>query len=738
MPTVRDFDLIIDRSESAYRVRVDSTSVGSLAPRPLELPAGIERLPRRRLDVFEWIKELQKPPYLAGGEPEELLEARKFGSALFRALFRDEVLASFRASRVALAPGERLRIRLRLPDTLTAVPWELLYDPDPAHQEWLALAPDIALVRHPEIPVPITPLRLNGPLQVVIVLASPEGHPRIDTERELRRVTHALQEAQQSGQVELSIITGTNTYGKLRNRLRQPVHILHVFCHGDTDPQTQEGLLIFEDEQGDPWPIRARTLRALLGQQRGHAQLVLLNACLGASATSSDPFSSVGAALVRAGAPAVIAMQFAVREDIAADLSRALYQALAVGVPLDRALWEARVLIFEQHRHRLDWAIPVLFLQGGEGQLFIPMSTSQASQKAAAPVLPAPPSLSDESDQARSNVAEAPHIESVPDTPLTLEQFIQKKRPKPASGDRVTSTSRAQILMQKARTAIYLGDYLRAATVLADVEDIDPNFTDLARLQDVCGTYLDMAQLRSNEDWQAVLDRISKLDSLFPGFAFADPKEHRTWAQTMQMQFEYYDSALAAYEQGRWDDAVDALVKYHQEFPSTEDSVALQQRALLRSEKWQEWKKSQEAESARLRLNGKDDEAKQIEHNLYRSFPNPPLLDLDEAYFAELDALSEDVPTTLPVDQNSVRSTGRSGRLVPRTRLDDDEYLAPRRPRARYSSRWGDQASVRRAPSSPLMQLAQVVLATLRGWWLYIFIVILTIAIVFLVWRQFV
>jgi hypothetical protein len=74
--------------------------------------------------------------------------------------------------------------------------------------------------------------------------------------------------------------------------------------------------------------------------------------------------------LIRGGVPAVVAMQFEIAEDVAAELTRVLYAELAAGTPIDRALSEARLDIFGRYRTRLDWAIPVLFSRAETGVLF--------------------------------------------------------------------------------------------------------------------------------------------------------------------------------------------------------------------------------------------------------------------------------------------------------------------------------------------------------------------------------
>src|SRR5262245_23938180 len=112
MPRVPDFDLAIIPAGMGYTVQVQAAfGVGELRPQPFAPPLDLTALPRLRRGMAEWVKQ-----------------ARAFGSELFECLFTGEVLAAFRTSRGALHPSDRLRVRLRLPDALTPLPWELIYD----------------------------------------------------------------------------------------------------------------------------------------------------------------------------------------------------------------------------------------------------------------------------------------------------------------------------------------------------------------------------------------------------------------------------------------------------------------------------------------------------------------------------------------------------------------------------------------------------------------------------------
>ena len=76
-----------------------------------------------------------------------------------------------------------------------------------------------------------------------------------------------------------------------------------------------------------------------------------------------EPFSGVATALVRAGVPAVLAMQFPISDQAAIAFSREFYRRLASGDALETAVTEGRLLISRRDPESLEWATPVLYLR---------------------------------------------------------------------------------------------------------------------------------------------------------------------------------------------------------------------------------------------------------------------------------------------------------------------------------------------------------------------------------------
>ena len=255
--------------------------------------------------------------------------------------------------------GLRLRLILESPE-LWDWPWEYLREPG---EDFLILSRGVSIARCPEVHrvIPTQPIKL--PLRVVVVIAQPRGSTNLDSEQEWQTLKNALASLEKSGSIKLQRVDSA-TRAALRKELAQPVHVLHFIGHGGFDRDRDEAFLQFETRDGGPDPVTgidlARTLR-----RQSHPALVVLNACEGGRAVKADPFAGVAQALVREGMPAVVAMQFSVSDESALIFSKAFYEALAPGVMVDHALFEARNALVSEGS--LDWGNPVLFLRGAKG-----------------------------------------------------------------------------------------------------------------------------------------------------------------------------------------------------------------------------------------------------------------------------------------------------------------------------------------------------------------------------------
>jgi hypothetical protein len=151
---------------------------------------------------------------------------------------------------------------------------------------------------------------------------------------------------------------------------RGPWHIFHFIGHGDFDPVSEEGrIALMDEEDGDARFLHAEDLAQLL-KDHWDLRLVLLNSCKGAQGSEHDAFSSTAATLVRPGIPAVLANQYEISDDAAIEFSRAFYEAVADGLPLDAAVGEARTSLSIEIGDTLEWGTPVLYMRSPDGCIF--------------------------------------------------------------------------------------------------------------------------------------------------------------------------------------------------------------------------------------------------------------------------------------------------------------------------------------------------------------------------------
>lgn len=357
-----DFDLKIERDGTRYKALVLSSPAGQ-ASQSFDAPFS-------DLELENFLLKLGRPrPGVRRADSPEVVAVKKFGSELFGATFREEVLACLRSSiDEATRQKSGLRIRLHLTEVpeLADLPWEFLY-----HQSmnrFLVLSDVTPVVRYLDMPELIQPHEFQLPLRVLVMISSPSDFPTLEVEKEWEKLHGALVELEKRGVVLLQRLDDA-TPAALRRRLRQDeFHVFHFIGHGGFDPNTQDGVLILEDEQKRGRRMSGADIGMILHDHRP-MRLAVLNACEGARASRSDPFGGTAQSLIQQGMPAVIAMQFEITDKAAITFAQEFYQALADNYPADAALAEARKAICDEGLVP-EWGTPVLYLRAKDGQLF--------------------------------------------------------------------------------------------------------------------------------------------------------------------------------------------------------------------------------------------------------------------------------------------------------------------------------------------------------------------------------
>jgi len=358
-----DFDLLIERSGEKYKARVLASPAGQ---------ATIEfSLPFSELELENFLLKIGQPRRAVRSARLPEVEAIKaFGERLFKAVFADKVYGCFRSSlNEAENQNAGLRLRLRLTEVpeLSNISWEYLYY-DSGFDRFLCLSTETPVVRYLDLPERIRPLAVKPPINILTMISNPSNYPQLDVDQEWEKLNQALHDLIRRKLVTLERLNKASLSTLQRQLRLADYHIFHFIGHGQFDSQSQDGMVIMENEHNLGHEVSGRNLGTILHDERT-LRLAMLNACEGARGSVVDPFAGTAQSLVRQGIPAVIAMQFEVTDQAATTLAHGFYQALADGYPVDAALAEGRRAIFAQGNN-VEWGTPVLYMRAPDGRIF--------------------------------------------------------------------------------------------------------------------------------------------------------------------------------------------------------------------------------------------------------------------------------------------------------------------------------------------------------------------------------
>jgi hypothetical protein len=274
------------------------------------------------------------------------------------------------AASLAQAAAERqgLRLRLRLPPPLAALPWEFLYldrTGGGALDGFLALDPRLAIVRHEPLAAAVPPPPTPGPVKVVVALASPADMAPVDLARNRRAIEGAIGAAPG---VETQFLEDA-TLEDVRSAL-MGAEVFHFTGHGAlVERQAADGsvagvgTIALDDQRVDA--------EALGVNMRGAGvRLAVLGGCETGRRDGQSIWSGVAPGLIRAEVPAVVAYQLTVSEEGARAFNGAFYTALVGGAPIERALAAGRLAVFNQDQQGPEWGVAVLYMRAADGRLF--------------------------------------------------------------------------------------------------------------------------------------------------------------------------------------------------------------------------------------------------------------------------------------------------------------------------------------------------------------------------------
>jgi len=290
-----------------------------------------------------------------------------FGCQLYNLIFIDRIESLFEQS-VAQSlsqadQGIRIRLRIEAPE-LSVLPWEFLYWP--SKDRFLGTLVQYPLVRYLEIFEPIKDLEVGLPLKMLVAI--PDS-PALDAAHEKENLIQTLTGL--DNYVKITFLQGIVTSTRISDALlEEQYHVFHFIGHGEFE--NNQAFLQFNSEEGDIEYIDHQQFVNLFVNHPS-LKLVFLNSCKGAEISVTSPMAGMAHQLVKAGIPAVVAMQYAIYDDAAIRFSREFYHSIFNGRDRGRvefAMSHARNRLLGQFPGERDIGAPVLFMRASEGLLF--------------------------------------------------------------------------------------------------------------------------------------------------------------------------------------------------------------------------------------------------------------------------------------------------------------------------------------------------------------------------------
>ncbi|MEH2371174.1 tetratricopeptide repeat protein [Nostoc sp.] len=245
------------------------------------------------------------------------------------------------------------------------LPWELLYSPD-----YQFLAPSLAGMYRSlssqgvKAQLPAMP---NDQLNILLVIARPDDEQDVGFKTIARPLLAALQPIRQRVNLKVLRPPSLKAFEAELQANKGFYHIVHFDGHGNFDSETQ-GVLVFEDEQGNEQAVSAKEIAQYLTDCR--VPIFVLNACKSGQ-VGEEAFSSVAGQLVKLGAKGVVAMAYSVYAKGAEHFIGRLYGELVRGECIATAVAAGRKsMSIDKMRPSpkgnlplQDWLVPVLYQQ---------------------------------------------------------------------------------------------------------------------------------------------------------------------------------------------------------------------------------------------------------------------------------------------------------------------------------------------------------------------------------------
>ncbi|MBL9211525.1 MAG: CHAT domain-containing protein, partial [Opitutaceae bacterium] len=286
---------------------------------------------------------------------DELLH---YGEVLFDTLFPTAIRRLYDVARSDERAARLNVIFTSMISWIADKPWEFAFDR--ARGAFLATE-EIQFVRNvlTAVPAQRIPPRA-GRLRILVAVAQPFGSAPLSVDEEIAVIRRGFEPLIEAGMVEIEVLakaTPASLHGYIDTGR---FDVVHFIGHGEFDPKTNRGYLLFEDGRGAATKVDDRSLREIFCQR--DIRVVFLNACETGQGGRADFNRGVAPALVAGGVPVVVANQYKVLDLSATTFAQHLYWALAQGMSVGKAARESRIAVnYSLAGESIDWAVPVVY-----------------------------------------------------------------------------------------------------------------------------------------------------------------------------------------------------------------------------------------------------------------------------------------------------------------------------------------------------------------------------------------
>ena len=260
------------------------------------------------------------------------------GEELWVALANGNVLQTFEASFLNRDPEDHALIQLAIPVGLRDLPWEALYY---RRNGFLCGLSDCAIVHAPDEVAKVADWSVakSGPPRLLLVIPQ---RSELNVEPERDSINRAFERL---GGGKPGLLDGIVDPEVLHHKLAEGWDIVHFIGHGGVDNQGRVQIKIKKSD-GSLQLYDGEEFAASLGLSR--ARLVVMNCCRSNGGWDRSGLTGFGPLLMRSGIPTVVAMQYAIGNDMAQQFAVTFYEQLFSGRRpgrVDRAVEESRAAL---------------------------------------------------------------------------------------------------------------------------------------------------------------------------------------------------------------------------------------------------------------------------------------------------------------------------------------------------------------------------------------------------------